>query len=984
MGSALTFAVAAPSSAADSGGSALPVSTQQGGSAADAAPLAPQPVPDPAANPDPDPSPAAPRAEDDAAHKPASPSGGVVTPRSTSRTTLAAAATASLSGTVTLPAGVSADQGSTWVYVYKATEEFETSGSAWVENDGTFVVNDLAPGSYKVEFTSWDRPVFDEWWNDQPDFDSATTITLASGQARTGIDATLSKSATISGTVTFPVGVDSSSGYTDVSVYTAGGEYVTSGWVDEEGDYLATGLSAGDYKVKFDASGLPVVDEWWDDAADQASATVLTLASGEQRTGIDATLAQGASISGKVTFPNGFDTSKGSTEVDVYTADDGYSAGYASVGADGTFRVDGLPAGDYKVRFSSWERALLDEWWNDKTDFDSATTVTVTTGQALAGINAALAKSATISGKVTFPSGISLSSGHTTVSASPTGGSGNYESAYVNSDGTYRITGLTAGSYKVYFSPYGVDVLGEYWDNKVTWEDATIITLAAGGSKTGVSASLAKASSVSGKVTFPAGTVRSDYDTSVQIYSTTDSNSYLTSGSVAANGTYKVSGLAAGTYKVKFSTTATGAASEWWDNKTTFAAASKLTLTAGQAKTGVNATLGADATISGVLSYPEGTERSSSTAGYITALAASDQSYAGSTYTDAEGNYSIAGLAPGSYKLVFYPDEFGFALEWWNDKVDFQAATAVTLTANQDKTGINATFGRGASISGTVTGGQLADGYGGAIAYRLSSDGTWDFEYWVALRGEGEYTIPGLRPGTYTVQFTDQMGMGGGRSVEAAAEPVEPKTEWWNDKPDQLSATRITLTADQARTGIDADISTTAPATLKTATPTISGTVAVGSKLTAKPGTWTSGTKLAYQWYASGKAISKATKSTFTLTSAQKAKTITVKVTGTKSGYTTASKTSKASVKVATVATPKISGTAKVGKKLTAKPGTWTSGTKFTYQWYASGKAISKATKSTFTLTKSQKGKTITVKVTGKKSGYATVAKTSTATAKVK
>lgn len=89
-------------------------------------------------------------------------------------------------------------------------------------------------------------------------------------------------------------------------------------------------------------------------------------------------------------------------------------------------------------------------------------------------------------------------------------------------------------------------------------------------------------------------------------------------------------------------------------------------------------------------------------------------------------------------------------------------------------------------------------------------------------------------------------------------------------------------------------------------------------------------------------------------------------------------------VKPLKASTPKVKGTLKVGKKLTVSKGTWTSGTTFTYQWYAGGKAIKGATKSTLKLTKSQKGKTIKVKVTGKKSGYTTVSKTSKATKTVK
>jgi hypothetical protein len=172
--------------------------------------------------------------------------------------------------------------------------------------------------------------------------------------------------------------------------------------------------------------------------------------------------------------------------------------------------------------------------------------------------------------------------------------------------------------------------------------------------------------------------------------------------------------------------------------------------------------------------------------------------------------------------------------------------------------------------------------------------------------------------------------------------------------------------------------------------PTLSGTVKVGKTLTAKTGTW--GPKpvsLKYQWYADGKKINGATGTKLKLTAAQRGKKITVKVTGTKSGYKTVTKTSKATAKVAPATfsktpTPKISGTAKVGKKLTAKPGTWSPKPKLSYQWYANGSKIKGATKSTFKITSQQKNKKITVKVTGKKTAYQTVTKTSKATAKVK
>jgi hypothetical protein len=81
-----------------------------------------------------------------------------------------------------------------------------------------------------------------------------------------------------------------------------------------------------------------------------------------------------------------------------------------------------------------------------------------------------------------------------------------------------------------------------------------------------------------------------------------------------------------------------------------------------------------------------------------------------------------------------------------------------------------------------------------------------------------------------------------------------------------------------------------------------------------------------------------------------------------------------------------VTGIAAVGLTLTAKRGSWTAGTAFSYAWYANGVYISGtfgATHSTFKLTSAQKGKQISVKVIGTKSGYATATRISARTAKV-
>ncbi|MET1061353.1 MAG: hypothetical protein ABWX71_00530, partial [Aeromicrobium sp.] len=94
--------------------------------------------------------------------------------------------------------------------------------------------------------------------------------------------------------------------------------------------------------------------------------------------------------------------------------------------------------------------------------------------------------------------------------------------------------------------------------------------------------------------------------------------------------------------------------------------------------------------------------------------------------------------------------------------------------------------------------------------------------------------------------------------------------------------------------------STVAKGILVAKTPTISGTVKVGRTLTATAGTWSSGTALTYRWYAGTKAITKSSTSrTYKIAKAYQGKKLTVKVTGKKVGYTTVTRTSKATRAVA-------------------------------------------------------------------------------------
>jgi len=304
-------------------------------------------------------------------------------------------------------------------------------------------------------------------------------------------------------------------------------------------------------------------------------------------------------------------------------------------------------------------------------------------------------------------------------------------------------------------------------------------------------------------------------------------------------------------------------------------------------------------------------------------------------------------------------------------------------------------------------------------ASELEADGDYDILVWTAhgnpiassvvtripvnLTNAQRTTMVSVTP---TITGLAKVGAKLTASVGSWADKAELTYQWLADGTPIDGATSSTYTLTDAELGkaITVTVAGTpsglaattlsSPATSPVAAAStvgavsISGTAAVGKKLTAKPGTWDDGTTFTYQWLRSGTPIAGKTASTYTLTAADRGKVISVKVTAVNETTGNAVVTAKtAAVKYGTIAkapTPKISGTVKVGKTLTVKKGTWDSGVTFTYQWYRSGKKISGATKSTYKLVKADKGKTIKVKVKAKKAGYTTVTKTSKATAKVK
>jgi hypothetical protein len=166
---------------------------------------------------------------------------------------------------------------------------------------------------------------------------------------------------------------------------------------------------------------------------------------------------------------------------------------------------------------------------------------------------------------------------------------------------------------------------------------------------------------------------------------------------------------------------------------------------------------------------------------------------------------------------------------------------------------------------------------------------------------------------------------------------------------------------------------------------TVSGTLRVGSTLTAGLTGGPAGT-VAYQWYANGKAVS--TGRTYLIPASILGQTLTATVTVTAGGTAVA----VAGGKTAAIAKgafvlkvkPKLSGTPQVGKKLAVTTGTWSPAPSIKIQWYANGKPVARATGTSLTLPAALKGTVISVTVTAGKLDYVPVTVKLAESAKVK
>ncbi|MHB8895458.1 MAG: DUF5719 family protein, partial [Candidatus Geothermincolia bacterium] len=650
---------------------------------------------------------------------------------------------------------------------------------------GDYLVKPLASGSYKVQFTPQDGVHLPQWYNNKPDEAGADPVAVTQPNETPGINASLAVGAKVSGTVT-EEGTGTPIAGCSVDIHDAAtGQEVKWTETDASGDYLATGLQSGSYKVGFYPNDSVHLGEWYNNKGDQSSADPVPLTAPNETTGISAQLTVGATVSGCVTEEG---TADPIANCYIYAySNEGWAQFYGQTNASGNYTIQNMPTGNYRICFSPNDSVHVAEWYNDKRDYDTADLLAITAPSSTANIDASLVRGGTIRGTVTDEStGDPIENVY--VSAYDTS-TGNYvRSNYTDSSGNYSLTQLLSGTYKVQFEAYSTDYLAEWYNGKSSLDTADPVAVTAPNETTSINASLRTGGKITGIVT-EEGTGDPLQSVWVQVVDSS-SGAYVTGANTDASGQYVAGPVDTGSYKVQFGIWDGIHCAEWYNDKPDQDGADPVGVTAPGTTGNINASLQVGGKIKGTVTV-EGTGTPLNGI-LVQAQSTSSGDPLQSAYTNSSGDYTLTLLRTGSYKVWFQCGDGIHLSEYYNGKSTFATADPVSVNAPLETTGINASLLTAARITGTVT--DQATGNPIQYCRVLAYDSTGADYVGCQTDASGNYSLHPLETGGYRIAFVPADGT--------------HLSEWYNNKGSQGAADVVQATVPDVTQDIDAALTT--------------------------------------------------------------------------------------------------------------------------------------------------------------------------------
>ena len=245
---------------------------------------------------------------------------------------------------------------------------------------------------------------------------------------------------------------------------------------------------------------------------------------------------------------------------------------------------------------------VVREYYNNQKTFGDADQINVTSNQTVNVGDIELTQGAIVTGQVTDLSLTPLADAHVYMYDSQD----NYQDnvygffAITDASGNYTLQGVPVDGAKLYFYKRGYE--REYYEDKRTFGAADLLPTVAGGTLTGIDAQLCQGGYISGTVTDENGNGINHI--LVKIYSVLDETNLYTYAWTGSNGNYNLwtGTISPGDYRLLFQDVNGNYSSEWYDNASSFADATPVTIVAGEYTENIDAQLAATLTISGTVS----------------------------------------------------------------------------------------------------------------------------------------------------------------------------------------------------------------------------------------------------------------------------------------------------------------------------------------------------------------------------------------------
>jgi hypothetical protein len=162
--------------------------------------------------------------------------------------------------------------------------------------------------------------------------------------------------------------------------------------------------------------------------------------------------------------------------------------------------------------------------------------------------------------------------------------------------------------------------------------------------------------------------------------------------------------------------------------------------------------------------------------------------------SDTTGNYTISGMDPGSYVVLFTPPSSSgtYVQQYYNNQTSYATANRVVVTAGNTTANVDAVLAVGGQISGVVTAADTGVGLGGVEIQVYDADGNYLFNLTAPTDTSGVYTTPGGLPsGNYFVRFQTLSS-------------TNYVSEYYGNVPTITTAKTVAVTAGSMTANVDA------------------------------------------------------------------------------------------------------------------------------------------------------------------------------------